>query len=492
MSKEEKNMKKPASESTIFKNMMIAVFSVATIFLLKNLIIRAWNEALLIGVCLVIFAAVVFVMKKLQMEQNKQQLAICISIIFLIFCISINSGEYYSDDFPLYLAVIGISGMYLIPKYTLIQTVLADIVLVLSYIIHPEKADSLSQYIMCIVVFSIASYTFYMVIKRGRAYIELGNARAEEAEKLLEELKNAGEELQNNCNSSTERIVKLEEANERLESSTAELKHGSEEITQGTVEVVQTFGDVKERMQATEGQIEFLNVEVRNVESSLADNKKNMQEMTEEMKILQGTVRSTNEVFSTLQGEILKISEVTNQLTKIASSTTMLALNASIEAARAGQMGSGFAVVASKVQELAEDSNGCSAQVGEVVKSMQKRIEETTYQLSDSTHAIDLSIESLRGFQESFDNLTTQFDSLYHNIEEQNSNVHQMDAIFEELRGKISEMTDSSEANQNLVNAMTEAINIYKDNMKMVIDDNRQINQLSASMLKMSEERRLK
>lgn len=487
MNKEEKSRKKPVSESTIFKNMMIAVFAVATMFFFKNLAIKAWSEALLIGICLTVFAIVVFIMRKLQMKQNKQQFAICILIIFLIFCISINSGEYYSDDFPLYLAVIGISGLYLIPKYTLIQTVLADIVLILSYIIHPEKADSLAQYIMCIVVFSIASYTFYMVIKRGRAYIELGNARAEEAEKLLKELKNAGEELRYNCDSSTERIAKLEEANERLENSTAELKHGSEQITQGTVEVVQTFDDVKKRMQATEGQIEFLNTEVGNVENSLADNKRNMQEITEEMKSLQSTVRTANEVFSALQGEILNITETTNQLTKIASSTTMLALNASIEAARAGQMGSGFAVVASKVQKLAEDSNGCSAQVGEIIKSMQKRIEETTHQLSNSNHTIDLSIKSLKGFQESFDHLTTQFTSLYHNIEEQNNNVHQMDVIFEELKEKISGMTNSSEANQNLVYAMTDAIYVYKDNMKLVINDNKQINQLSVSMLEMSE-----
>lgn len=107
-----------------------------------------------------------------------------------------------------------------------------------------------------------------------------------------------------------------------------------------------------------------------------------MKEMTDEMEILKNTIGTASEVFSTLQEEIVEISKVTEQLTQIASNTTMLALNASIEAARAGQSGAGFAVVASKVQELAEDSNHCSSQVVTVVSAMKKqRINYQTVQM---------------------------------------------------------------------------------------------------------------
>lgn len=480
--------KKPVSEEIIFRNMMITVFAVATIFFLKNIIGKTWQGAVIIGVCLIVFTVAVFLMKKFHISQGKQQLAVCIGIVFLVFCISINSGAFYSDDFPLYLAVIGISGLYLVPKYTIIQTILIDIILIISYILHPEKADPLSQYIMCIVVFTICSFTFYMVIKRGRAYIELGHARAEEAENLLAELKKAGHELKKNCDNSSERITELENAHEHLARNAASLMIGSEGISLGTVEVAQTFQDVHTKMQETEKHIDSLNVEVKKVEDSLADNKKNMGAMTDEMENLKNIIRNASEVFSSLQEEILEISQVTEELTKIASSTNMLALNASIEAARAGQMGAGFAVVASKVKELAEDSNNCSSQVVAVVDTMQKRIEETTSQLTDSTEAINKSIGSLMGFSDDFDNLTARFVSLYHNIEEQNSNVHEMDSIIENLKGKISEMANSSETNQNSVAVISDTINIYKENMDMVINDNRIINEISTSMLELSGE----
>ncbi len=486
MDKGKKINKKPVSEQIIFRNMMIAVFSVASVFFLKNIISQSWYGAIVIGVCLLVFVIVISVMKKCRMDRDKQQFAVCICVVFVVFCISINSGAYYSDDFPLYLAVIGISGLYLVPKYALVQTVLIDILLMVAYLLHPEKAESLSQYVMCMVVFTVGAFIMYMVIKRGRAYIEIGNARAEEAEKLLAELKKAGEELQQNCDNSAGRMEKLQEANTRLEACADNVRLGSESITQGTVEVAETFEVVQEKMQITEKQIDYLNVEVKKVEDSLADNKKNMQEMTSKMEILQNIVTNTSEVFRSLQDEILEISEMTEQLTQIASNTNMLALNASIEAARAGQMGAGFAVVASEVQALAEDSNSCSSQVVSIVNAMQKRIEETTVQLSDSTEAIHASIRALQGFAGDFDNLTGHFGALYHNIEEQNSNVHEMDAIVEDLKHKILEMTNSSEANQNSVTAIADTINVYRENMDMVIRDNKEIQQVSISMLELA------
>lgn len=486
MGKDSRINKKPLADHIIFRNMMAAIFAVATIFFVKNLIQQEWQGAMIIGICLVVFCTVIVIMKKCNVNQDKQQFVICISIVLVVFCISVNSGSYYSDDFPLYLSVIGISGLFLVPKYALIQTILIDIMLIVSYLVHPEKADPLPQYLMCVVLFTIGAATIYMVIKRGRSYIEIGQARAEEAERLLAELKKAGEELQHNCDSSASRVSKLEEANQCLEACANDMKSGSDSITQGTVEVVQTFEVVQEKMQTTEKQMGSLNVEVKEVEDSLKNNKKNMQKMTQKMQILDTTVNVAREVFGTLQNEINEITQVTEQLTGIASQTNMLALNASIEAARAGQAGAGFAVVASKVQDLAVDSNNCSTQVADVVSAMQKRIDETTVQLKGSTEAIKDSIESLQGFSESFEQLTVHFDSLYQDIEEQTASVQQMEEIFDTLKTKIAEMADSSEANKNSVSAITDTINIYRENIDMVIGDNKIINEVSMSMLELA------
>ena len=208
-----------------------------------------------------------------------------------------------------------------------------------------------------------------------------------------------------------------------------------------------------------------------------------MREMNSEMLTLKQTLEATNAVFTTLQDEIKEIVDFTQQLNKIANSTNTLALNASIEAARAGQMGAGFAVVASKVQVLAEDSNKCSGQIANVVNAMESLINQTSRQLSVSHTAVDNSINSLNDFQDSFKNLTSQFKSLYRNIEDQNDNIRDMDHSFVELRDKISDMASSSEENQNSVNAITDSIDVYKYNINKIVDDNIIISQLSTSLL---------
>lgn len=346
-------VKKPIPKDKIFKVMLYVTYIVAAVFLLKNVIAKSLIGGAVIGVSLLVFTVILAVMRSNHVEIERQQFVVSMSLVFLVFIISINSGDYYSDDFPLYLAVIGLTGLYLRPRYTLIQGILADILLVLQFVIHPEKADSTGQFFLCVGMFTLASAMFYMAIERGRAFILMSQARAEEAEELLESLSTVSEELQHNFENSSSRIENLKAANTRLEGNTSDLMQSSDSITQGAREVEDTCINVQDRIQVTEKQIEALNGEVKTFETALAANRRNMEEMDRHMESVKRTTNEANEVFHMLEQRMQEIHAVTEQLNSISASTTMLALNASIEAARAGQAGAGFAVVASKVQELA-------------------------------------------------------------------------------------------------------------------------------------------
>lgn len=488
MGKSISKVKNPMNDNKIFRIMIVIVFLISGVFLIKNLIGKAIGPAIAIGGCILIFAILAVGMKLLKIKKNIQKFIISICMMLLVFVISLFSGNYYSDDFCLYLAVIGLSGLFLQPKITMVQMILGDVFLILQYIINPGKADPLGQFIMCMVCFTVASFTFFLTIKRGRAYIDLGRNRADEAEQLILSMKKVGSELQENYDKSSERIESLQNANSRLEASAEGITQGSMNITKEAREVELVCDDVQERVKITEAGMGTLNSEVKVVESSLEDNKENMQVVSEQMASVKSAIQSANEVFALLEEQIKEISAVTEQLNKIAASTNMLALNASIEAARAGHTGAGFAVVASKVQELAVDSNRCSGEVVDVVKVMQQRIEETVVQLADSTTAIDDSIRAMNELEESFDNLTDKFEGLYENIEAQNSNIASMDKIFGELKVKIGGMSEYSEENQRSVESMTDAMNIYQENMGQVVDDARQIQELSVSMLDITHE----
>ncbi len=78
---------------------------------------------------------------------------------------------------------------------------------------------------------------------------------------------------------------------------------------------------------------------------------------------------------TSLQEEISQVGKVAEQIDAIAKQTNLLALNATIEAARAGDAGKGFAVVAGEVKNLSAQTARATAEVGEVLENLRRRVD---------------------------------------------------------------------------------------------------------------------
>lgn len=479
----QKTVKEPISRDSIFKIMLVTSFAALVLFFLKAVLGKDMSGAAFIGGTLLIYTLIITIMKKSGVSADKQQLTVSIVIMLLIFFISLNSGAYYSDDYLLYLASYGLTGLYLIPSFTRVQIVIGDILFIIQFLLHPEKVESTGQFIMCMLCFNLAGTMILLLIQRGRAYIEQNELRVLEAEKLLEAMKGISTELQHNFESSTAKMNSINNASIQLNTNANELKKGSQNITNEAKVVYDSCEDVRTRMKLTEDQVDELNNEMRKFETILSENKQHMKVMNTQMDTVKNTISETNKVFLLLNEQMSKITDVTDQLTSISSSTTMLALNASIEAARAGTAGAGFAVVASKVQELAIDSNKCAAEVVSVIESMKNQISKTSDQLGGSTESINNSIVTLGDLQGCFNQLGTQFTSLYSNIEVQNSNINEVNSIFAQLEDKISYMSNYSQDNQVSVQSIADTMQIYKDNISAVMEDTMQLHELSEALM---------
>ena len=482
-----KEIKGPVTQETIFKVMMTMTVAVGAVFFLKNIMGGTTKGAVVVGACLLVFVVSMFLMRQLKVQQFVRQYVLCICLVLLVFIISMNSGTYYSDDFPLFLAVLSLSGMYLEPLYTITQTILVTIVLIILYMVHPEKADPLGQYMMCVGLLVVASFSLNMVIQRGRAFIRMSNRQAEEATQMVATVKSMGEELKENYTKSAKRMDGMKTVNHLLEQNTAELLQGSGGIQRGADALEAACSTAHQRVQYTEGKIESLNHDLKRVESTLAENQQLMTQMTEQLTQVREVFGSAKTVFENLQDQIYEINQVTNQMGDIAFNTKLLALNASVEAARAGVHGAGFSVVAAEVQHLAIDSDACSGQVSKVVEGMKRQITLTSAQLADSEAAILNSQKTLDDMSRSVRNLNVQFDGLYQNIAEQNENVMAIDNIFGTLTQNVNEMSTLSNENKQAVDSIVAAIDDYKNNTNQIVEDSKQIQRLSAAMLEGSE-----
>lgn len=126
---EKAKTKKPISHDKIYKMMLGVTIAVSVAFLIINVIKANTAATIVIGACLVLFVGSHTIMMKRNVPALRREFALSASLCVLVFIISLFSGESYSDDFSLFLAVIGMTGLYLEPKFTKIQIVESNILL---------------------------------------------------------------------------------------------------------------------------------------------------------------------------------------------------------------------------------------------------------------------------------------------------------------------------------------------------------------------------
>ena len=118
--------------------------------------------------------------------------------------------------------------------------------------------------------------------------------------------------------------------------------------------------------------------------------------MDELMKILKDKIEQISATILSLNDKTQQISEITEAVADIAKQSKMLALNASIEAAKAGETGKGFAVVAGEVKELAEKSQLSTERVQKILQDIRQTAERAVMATEDGTKSVEENIRQVK------------------------------------------------------------------------------------------------
>ncbi len=173
--------------------------------------------------------------------------------------------------------------------------------------------------------------------------------------------------------------------------------------TQDFQERLQEFGETFSGIDQVSGQFQQVKEEIAQSVEQVQDRVGDLKDSSLQVEGYFAEMEST---FGDFQAAVKEIKSCTNKIISIAEQTNILALNASIEAAKAGEQGKGFAVVAVEVKRLSDQIKGLVGEVNRSIKDVEEGTDRLNASIENSQEALGQSIGKVNETYEMFDKIT--------------------------------------------------------------------------------------
>jgi methyl-accepting chemotaxis protein len=283
--------------------------------------------------------------------------------------------------------------------------------------------------------------------------------------KVKDETKSIVDSLNRVAESFAAMVTASQEVAGEVSTSSKNLSIVTEQSTELTNQIAQTVQEVaagaEAQLEGTENIVNVMEQVSRGIQG-IAENSSTVSEASRKMReeaelgnqFISGVVNkmnninmSVNETNSTIRslGEKSKdISQIIDAITNIASQTNLLALNAAIEAARAGEQGRGFAVVADEVRKLAEQSSQSVNQVANIIQTIQNETEVSVKNMNKVTGEVKDGMSVVNETGGIFKNILDAVKNVDEQIQEVSTSAEEIYASVEEISASTIEVSKHS------------------------------------------------
>ena len=250
---------------------------------------------------------------------------------------------------------------------------------------------------------------------------------------LLEAIKHMVENLRDMVSQTASISNSIASAANQLHSTSGQIATGAEEVASQTG----TVATASEEMSQTSADIArnctMAADASRNTTDSANTGAKVVNETITGMNVIAEQVRQTSKTVEALGSRSDQIGAIVGTIEEIADQTNLLALNAAIEAARAGEQGRGFAVVADEVRALAERTTKATREIGEMIKAIQR-------ETGEAVRAMEMGVQQVEKGAASSQKSGHALEEILGRISEVSMQISQIATAAEEQTATTSEV----------------------------------------------------
>ncbi|MFP7233175.1 methyl-accepting chemotaxis protein TlpC [Bacillus subtilis] len=338
----------------------------------------------------------------------------------------------------------------------------------------------------------------------GDMTIEVSDKSGDELSELSVYYNKMRMKLNNTIQTVQQSALQLASASQQLSAGAEETNQASEKITEAVQQIANGAQHQMTRIESSESSLKQASADIRDISSNtaaiadkgqLAQSKadigqKEIANVQAQMDAIHHSIQKSGEIIQHLDGRSKQIEQFLSVITQIADQTNLLALNAAIEAARAGEHGKGFAVVADEVRKLAEESQQSAGQISTLITEIQNdmnqsarsvehvkseaaegvtmihRTRDAFKEIAAATNEISVEIRdlsaSVSNISASAHQINDSFAANTADIKESTENTRQAAALTEEQFAAMEEITAASETLSQLAEELTGIISQFK------------------------------
>lgn len=287
---------------------------------------------------------------------------------------------------------------------------------------------------------------------------------------IVEKIRTASDHM---TTSSTE----LDETSEQTLSANGEISRAVQDVAEGSTNMATSILDINDNLGTMSSETQVIDSSVHEIKQQAAIVQESSQLMSEKMRNMQQSSARMDAGIATISDRIQKVNEVVDRVSQIVSviedisgQTNLLSLNASIEAARAGDAGRGFAVVAEEIRVLSDNTS-------EQLENIKNIISELISECNECVKASENIVEDNVTQKEEIGYVLSEFGTLDEQIGltvDKAEEIKQLVETMVELNGNITTssggLTDVSSANAAATEEMTANIEELNAMMHGVAD----------------------